>query len=648
MRIIFTLLICVLLSSSLFVQANHGERTFAHSVFITHSIEQDSHVAEKVFVNPFESETEIFTTVSFRLYDVDPSEIEMEIAFDDGDYRNVIIDPHSPKDRDFLVTELVYIDQTFESISFRIKSNRDYIIPYSIYWFKPPVEFSLEQQSFPNFGGETARVCELPTYITRTGWNCPDGQDFSGGTPSLTNVTHLVVHHSAGSNTSSNWAATVLSIWNYHVFTNGWSDIAYNIIVAPDGIIYESRGGNDGYDLDVLSAATCGSNSGSMAVCVLGNYEIVEPTTEALESLEEILAWKAEDRSIDPVGSSSLNSYGVLDHIFGHRQGCATACPGQNLYDELPNVRLSVHDLIDIECIVGTPNLEVTGFGIDDDMIWDSNGDNDGIAEVGEAIELSMTLLNAGNATATDINVVLSTNDNCVTFLDNDLSFGNILAGDDSTNLDFDFTFTATCSPGAIQFFATISSNEGIWVDTIIIDLGVNCIMPIANFEVSPLSGPEPLDVLITNLSQNGQAYNWRFSTGGINIVFGGESPNLPVLLSAGIYTVTLAVNNECGTDSLVKEDYVEVFEVVGLVDHSFINSIYPNPTNSVLNIEFKSILNKAEIFISNAIGQNMLMTQFSGKSAHINVEELAVGQYFINIIEGGGETSFSTSFIKK
>ena len=83
--------------------------------------------------------------------------------------------------------------------------------------------------------------CPLPAYENRDDW-CPDGSCPPNSSPDFTNVTHLIVHHSAGVNSAADWAAVVRSIWDFHVITRGWSDIGYNWLVAPTGVIYEGRG----------------------------------------------------------------------------------------------------------------------------------------------------------------------------------------------------------------------------------------------------------------------------------------------------------------------------------------------------------------------------------------------------------------------
>lgn len=186
----------------------------------------------------------------------------------------------------------------------------------------------------------------MPDFIPRTDWGSPVGQQPSGNV-SLTDVTHQIVHHTAGTNSSSDWPAVVRSIWDYHVNTNGWSDIGYNWLIDPNGVIYQGRGWINGND-EVQGAHFCGTNSNTMGVALMGNFEEVNPTSDSQNSLIELLAWKSDEKNIDPTSrdfhpSSGLNLY----TISGHRDGCSTLCPGENLYTNLPGIREDVQQKID-------------------------------------------------------------------------------------------------------------------------------------------------------------------------------------------------------------------------------------------------------------------------------------------------------------
>ncbi len=231
-----------------------------------------------------------------------------------------------------------------------------------------------KSDSFMSTENQTGKYPK-PTVVTRTEWGCPDGQVTTRGTLSYTTVTHLIVHHTATGNAAPNndWAAVVRSVWNLHVFTNGWADVGYNYLIDPNGVIYEGRAGGD----NVMGAHFSGVNAGTMGVSMLGTFTNVVPTKPALTSLKKILAWKADQRSIDPTGASRHTASGLnLNTISGHRDGPgATECPGNALYPLLPEIRTGVAELLTRRSALASvsaasfklgplaPNSIVAGFG---------------------------------------------------------------------------------------------------------------------------------------------------------------------------------------------------------------------------------------------------------------------------------------------
>jgi len=200
---------------------------------------------------------------------------------------------------------------------------------------------------------ESACPCPLPQFISRQGWNCPQGVTF----PSFTKVTHLIVHHSASANTSNDWGAVVLSFWNFHVNTNGWADIGYNWLVDPNGVLYEGRGGGE----NATGAHFCGKNGGTMGVCMIGTYTSTQASVAARKTLVEVLAWKACRDNINPAESLLHASSGLnLFRVSGHRDGCSTECPGEQLYRVLPEIRTAVQDRINA-CGLSTGVAPVLG-----------------------------------------------------------------------------------------------------------------------------------------------------------------------------------------------------------------------------------------------------------------------------------------------
>lgn len=216
--------------------------------------------------------------------------------------------------------------------------------------------------------------CPLGDFENRAEW-CPSGNCPEHPNPSITTVTHLIVHHSAGSNTSSDWAGVVRSIWDFHVNGRGWSDIGYNWLIAPTGVIYQGRLDN------WLGAHFCGTNGGTMGVCMMGTYTDVTPTQSAINSLIGLLSWKTCEAGIDPLriryhASSGKNLY----TISGHRDGCATECPGNAFYPMLPDIRQSVYDNLISGCsgLAGPTHLEgVLLSPTEAQLNWTDNTENE-------------------------------------------------------------------------------------------------------------------------------------------------------------------------------------------------------------------------------------------------------------------------------
>lgn len=196
--------------------------------------------------------------------------------------------------------------------------------------------------------------CNQPAFVDRGSW-CPAGNCPPISDPTFTNPTHIIVHHSAGTNVSSDWGAVVRSIWDFHVNVNGWSDIGYNWLVDPNGMIYIGRGEN------IQGAHFCGTNASTTGICVLGNFQTMPPSDDAIAALSEFLAWKTCDINVDPLGSAPHSGSGLLlNRISGHRDGCSTACPGDSFYPLLPDVRNQTVDYISSACgaLAGPTNLQ--------------------------------------------------------------------------------------------------------------------------------------------------------------------------------------------------------------------------------------------------------------------------------------------------
>lgn len=281
-------------------------------------------------------------------------------------------DPHALTEAPDYVSQLYFIDKNARYFRIVPAWPAHALLKVDLHFFNPGKTGGITPAVTP--GERTYCPCPQPDFQGRLDW-CPDGDCPYDPTPAPTDVTHLIVHHSAGVNTSSDWAAVVRSIWDFHVNTNGWDDIGYNWLIDPNGVLYEGRPDN------WLGAHFCGQNGGTMGVCMLGTYTSVTPSDISKETLRNLLAWKSCQEDIDPLDFSFHNSSGLnLYHISGHRDGCNTECPGNAFYPELPDIRLAVADYIATSCnpIAPPTNLEAVAPDlVTVDLTWQDNADNE-------------------------------------------------------------------------------------------------------------------------------------------------------------------------------------------------------------------------------------------------------------------------------
>ncbi|GAA2396024.1 hypothetical protein GCM10010420_22060 [Streptomyces glaucosporus] len=164
-------------------------------------------------------------------------------------------------------------------------------------------------------------------------------------------IKAVFVHHTTDANaySCSQSPAIVRAIMAYQTEGNGWNDLGYNFLVDKCGTVFEGRGG--GADLPVYGAHTYGFNSHSAGIAVIGNYATDGvPTSPALNAVARVAAWKLGQYGVNPAGRVTLTAAedtgvwkkgarATLNTVSGHRDGFATECPGQSLYDRLPEIR---------------------------------------------------------------------------------------------------------------------------------------------------------------------------------------------------------------------------------------------------------------------------------------------------------------------
>lgn len=187
-----------------------------------------------------------------------------------------------------------------------------------------------------------------PRIRSRRSWGARE-RWATGKPKKVKTVEQVHVHHTATGNDyrKRDVPRILRSIYRYHTKTLGWSDVGYNFFVDRFGRIWAGRRDPD---REIRGAHTLGFNHTSVGIAVLGSYQEAAPTPKVLAGIAKVAAWKLRKYHRDPLATTPVLSRGsdhypagtwvTLPVIDGHRDTNDTECPGQFLYDALPEIRL--------------------------------------------------------------------------------------------------------------------------------------------------------------------------------------------------------------------------------------------------------------------------------------------------------------------
>lgn len=119
----------------------------------------------------------------------------------------------------------------------------------------------------------------------------------------------VVLHHSASYLLSDRM--TIWDIQNTHRNQRGWADVAYHYFIGKSGDVYEGR------DIHVRGTHVKEHNTGSVGVCLLGDFTKDYPTDPQIGATIGLVQWLARELQ--------------LTHLASHRDFELTVCPGHNL-----------------------------------------------------------------------------------------------------------------------------------------------------------------------------------------------------------------------------------------------------------------------------------------------------------------------------
>ena len=194
----------------------------------------------------------------------------------------------------------------------------------------------------------TSAASFAPVVRSRAAWGA--NESIRTVAPSYASSIHaVIVHHTASSNdyTEADVPRLLRGFYAYHVTSNGWSDIGYNVVVDKFGRIWEGRAG--GITRAVIGSHAGGFNTGTVGISVIGTYDTVALSAAAREAVAQIAGWRLGLVGKDPAGTVNIRSGGstrfpngqvvTLPRIFGHRDVSTTACPGDQSMAALPGLR---------------------------------------------------------------------------------------------------------------------------------------------------------------------------------------------------------------------------------------------------------------------------------------------------------------------
>ena len=158
----------------------------------------------------------------------------------------------------------------------------------------------------------------LEKLCAATGQANVSGQGYSGYGPKRSATNRLIIHHTAGNKGIDPSAAEIDKMYK----GNGWSGIGYHFVIRKNGSIERGRAE------DEQGAHAEGANKDSIGIHVGGNFELESPTDKQIASLVNLIKQLCKKYNI-PIDRK---------HILGHREVGQTACPGNNLYNQLDSI----------------------------------------------------------------------------------------------------------------------------------------------------------------------------------------------------------------------------------------------------------------------------------------------------------------------
>ena len=140
----------------------------------------------------------------------------------------------------------------------------------------------------------------------------------SGRLDTRRETTLAVLHHTGGTAGEDPDAEEIDAAHRWL----GWAGIGYHFLIRRDGTVEAGRPAH------AVGAHAEGSNYKSVGIALCGNFCEDAPTNAQMESCAMLLALLSASFGFEP----------DAEHIVGHRDLSATDCPGDALYEQIPEL----------------------------------------------------------------------------------------------------------------------------------------------------------------------------------------------------------------------------------------------------------------------------------------------------------------------
>lgn len=199
-------------------------------------------------------------------------------------------------------------------------------------------------------------------------------------------------------------------------------------------------------------------------------------------------------------------------------------------------------------------------------------------------------------------------------------------AGTYSIDLTNFFDAVDPANIGALGYSIGIVGSGNYSIDNFWCDTNATPLIP--DFEADFTLVDPGDEVTFTDLS-TGNITSWFWEFEGGNPETSTEQNPLVIYSEPGFYDVSLTISDGVGSQTIVKEDYIEVDNNTSINDvgQNYID-FYPNPTTGLVHL--KGIEN-AQISVFNSTG-TLVASQYNSTGNQIDLSDLGTGIYFIKV----------------